>query len=174
MMGCHGSYQDRYPDTFKKFTVINKDPDKSISSYDNCVFYNDYILKKLYETVNSKSNFKGMVYLSDHGEEPDAMKNHEASKFTWQMARIPFVMFFSEQFIRESDRVFRTLNNHKELFWTNDLLYDVLIDIMGIQNAPGYAPAMDIASEKYKMNRHSLKTLHGSKKIEADDRLRRQ
>jgi heptose-I-phosphate ethanolaminephosphotransferase len=171
LMGCHGSYQDRYPDTFKKFSVVNKDPDKSISSYDNCVFYNDYILKKIYETVNSKSSFKGMVYLSDHGEEPDTMKSHEASKFTWQMARIPFVMFFSEQFIRESDMVFRTLVNHKNLFWTNDLLYDVLIDIMGIQNAPDYASGMDIASDKYNMDLHTLKTMHGSKIIAEDDRL---
>ena len=174
LMGCHGWYEDRYPDEFKKFPVANKDPDRSISSYDNSVFYNDYILKRLFETVNRKSNFKGMVYLSDHGEEPDTMKGHEASKFTWQMARIPFVMFFSNRFIRESDAVFRTLVNHKDLFWTNDLLYDVLIDIMGIQNAPDYAPGMDIASDKYGMDRNNLKTMHGSKKIEADDRLRLQ
>jgi heptose-I-phosphate ethanolaminephosphotransferase len=99
------------------------------------------------------------------------MKNHEASKFTWQMARIPFAMFFSEQFIRESDMVFRTLVNHKNLFWTNDLLYDVLIDIMGIQNAPDYASGMDIASDKYNMDLHTLKTMHGSKIIAEDDRL---
>ncbi len=163
LMGCHGSYADRYPEKFELF----KDGGSSekVSQYDNSVCYNDYVLGKLYEAANKQKNFKAMVYFSDHGEEPDEDKSHEASKFTWQMARIPFAMFFSESFMASSNNVYQTLRKNKDRYWTNDLLFDVLITMLGIQNAPGYSAKMDIGSDQYDMDTKQLKTLHGQKKI---------
>ena len=163
LMGCHGSYADRYPEKFELF----KDGGSSekVSQYDNSVCYNDYVLGKLYEAASKQKNFKAMVYFSDHGEEPDEDKSHEASKFTWQMARIPFVMHFSESFIASSNNVYQTLRKNKDRYWTNDLLFDVLITMLGIQNAPGYSAKMDIGSDQYDMDTKQLKTLHGQKKI---------
>ena len=163
LMGCHGSYADRYPEKFELF----KDGGSSekVSQYDNSVCYNDYVLGKLYEAASKQKNFKAMVYFSDHGEEPDEDKSHEASKFTWQMARIPFAMFFSESFMASSNNVYQTLRKNKDRYWTNDLLFDVLITMLGIQNAPGYSAKMDIGSDQYDMDKKQLKTLHGQKKI---------
>ena len=163
LMGCHGSYADRYPEKFELF----KDGGSSekVSQYDNSVCYNDYVLGKLYEAASKQKNFKVMVYFSDHGEEPDEDKSHEASKFTWQMARIPFAMFFSESFMASSNNVYQTLRKNKDRYWTNDLLFDVLITMLGIQNAPGYSAKMDIGSDQYDMDKKQLKTLHGQKKI---------
>ena len=170
LMGCHGYYKDRYPEDFEKFKVKTgaSDSEKNVSTYDNCVFYNDYVLEQIFKTASKNENFKAMIYLSDHGEEPDLMKNHEVSMFTWQMARIPFVMFFSNSFIRDSNEVFQTLTAHKDKYWTNDLLYNVLIEIMAIQNAPDCVDSMNIASGKYNMDKFKLKTLHGKKSL-ADD-----
>ena len=163
LMGCHGSYADRYPEKFELF----KDGGSSekVSQYDNSVCYNDYVLGKLYEAASKQKYFKAMVYFSDHGEEPDEDKSHEASKFTWQMARIPFAMFFSESFMASSNNVYQTLRKNKDRYWTNDLLFDVLITMLGIQNAPGYSAKMDIGSDQYDMDKKQLKTLHGQKKI---------
>lgn len=47
----------------------------------------------------------------------------------------------------------------------NDLLFDVLITMLGIQNAPGYSAKMDIGSDQYDVDKKQLKTLHGQKKI---------
>ena len=138
---------------------------KKVSEYDNCVYYNDYVLKKIYEKVSKQKNFKAMIYFSDHGEEPDEDKNHEASKFTWQMARIPFVILFSESLMAASNNVYQTLRKNKDRYWTNDLLFDVLITMLGIQNAPDYSAKMDIGSDQYDMDKKQLKTLHGHKKI---------
>ena len=163
LMGCHGFYADRYPAEFEKFTDVESS--KKVSEYDNCVYYNDYILKKIYEKVRKQKNFKAMVYFSDHGEEPDEDKGHEASKFTWRMARIPFAMFFSESFIAKSNSVYQTLRKNKDRYWTNDLLFNVLINMLGIRNAPDYSAKMDIGSDQYDMDKKQLKTLHGQKKI---------
>lgn len=163
LMGCHGFYADRYPAEFEKFTDVESS--KKISEYDNCVYYNDYVLKKIYEKVSKQKNFKAMIYFSDHGEEPDEDKSHEASKFTWQMARIPFVILFSESLMAASNNVYQTLRKNKDRYWTNDLLFDVLIAMLGIQNAPDYSAKMDIGSDQYDMDKKQLKTLHGHKKI---------
>ena len=130
LMGCHGSYADRYPAEFEKFKAV--DSSEKVSEYDNSVYYNDYVLAKIYEKVSRQKNFKAMVYFSDHGEEPDEDKGHEASKFTWRMARIPFAMFFSESFIAKSNSVYQTLRKNKDRYWTNDLLFNVLINMLGI------------------------------------------
>lgn len=163
LMGCHGSYADRYPAKFEKYEAV--EPSKKVSEYDNCVYYNDYVLGKIYEKVSKQRNFKAMVYFSDHGEEPDEDKGHEASKFTWRMARIPFAMFFSESFIAKSNSVYQTLRKNKDRYWTNDLLFNVLINMLGIRNAPDYSAKMDIGSDQYDMDKKQLKTLHGQKKI---------
>ncbi len=163
LMGCHGFYADRYPAEFEKFTDVESS--KKVSEYDNCVYYNDYVLKKIYEKVSKQKNFKAMIYFSDHGEEPDEDKSHEASKFTWQMARIPFVILFSESLMAASNNVYQTLRKNKDRYWTNDLLFDVLITMLGIQNAPDYSAKMDIGSDQYDMDKKQLKTLHGHKKI---------
>ena len=168
LMGCHGSYSDRYPEQFDKFNG-EKFRD-TVIQYDNCVYYNDYVLKKIYEAVSKQKNFKAMVYFSDHGEEPDKDKGHEASKFTWQMARIPLVMFFSESYVRGSDRIFQSLSENRDKYWTNDLLYNALVTIMGIQNVPNADDNLNLASDKYNMERSQLKTLHRQKSLIEDTR----
>lgn len=170
LMGCHGFYRDRYPERFAKFKTLNskKEQEENVLYYDNSVYYNDFVLEKIYEAIKRNENFKAMIYLSDHGEEPDQMKGHEASKFTWQMTRIPFVMFFSKEFLNTSAIEFRNLSANKEKFWTNDLLYNALIDIMGIQNVPHRNDIFNIASDKYNLNRKQLKTLHGKKKLDEE------
>lgn len=168
LMGCHGLYSDRYPEESEKFK--GEKSQDAVIQYDNSVYYNDYVLKKIYETVSGQKNFKAMIYLSDHGEEPDKDKGHEASKFTWQMARIPLVMFFSESFVRDSNSIFQSLSENKEKYWTNDLLYNALVVIMGIQNAPNDADNLNLASDKYNMERKQLKTLHRKKSLLEDIR----
>ena len=168
LMGCHNSYSDRYPERFDKFN--GEKTQDIVSQYDNNVYYNDYVLKKIFEAVSRQKNFKAMVYFSDHGEEPDKDKGHEASKFTWQMVRIPLVMLFSESFIRDSNSIFQSLSENKEKYWTNDLLYNALVVIMGIQNAPNDADNLNLASDKYNMERKQLKTLHRKKSLLEDIR----
>lgn len=166
LMGCHVAYGDRYPHTDAYF--LGTEP--SVDEYDNTVRYNDYILSKIYERVRSLPNFKGMIYFSDHGEDPDRGLGHESSKFTWPMARIPLVMWLSDEFQTERPQAFTYLKAHEQAYWTNDLVYDVMIDLLSIEGVPHRDLQYDLASENYKIAKETAMTLHGSVKL-ADEKM---
>ena len=86
------------------------------------------------------------------------------------MVRIPLVMFFSDSFVRASGHIFQSLSDNREKYWTNDLLYNALVTIMGIQNVPNSADHLNLASDKYNMERRQLKTLHRQKSLMEDKR----
>lgn len=171
LMGSHTFYQDRYPLKFKKFKYQKELPYPygNVQSYDNSVYYTDFVLKEIFDVVSKKEGFKGMIYLSDHGEDPDSGKGHEASMFTWRMAHIPLFMIFSDSFITESYGTFHALIMNRNKYWTNDLLYNVLISILGIENAPGNENKWNIGSSSYEMKKSNLKTLHGIKLLNNEE-----
>lgn len=72
-----------------------------------------------------------MIYLSDHGDDADKHLGHESSKFTYRMAHIPLIMLFSESFMQNRRELYETLKSHKDSYWTNDLLYNVMVNILG-------------------------------------------
>lgn len=49
-------------------------------------------------------------------------------------------MNFSDTFIRNNPETFNRLRFHEDYFWTNDLLYNMMISIMGIEGAPIVEP----------------------------------
>ena len=165
LMGSHTDYQERYPKKQEKFSVKDKKT-RRINSYANTVFYTDAVLHQIYDIMRARDEFQGMVYCSDHGE--DMQHSHEVTKFTWSMARIPFVVFLSQNYCQRNPATFQNLVKHKEDYWTNDLLYDVLIDLMGIQNLHGREETKDIASDQYFLPLEQGKTCHGTKSL-ADD-----
>lgn len=165
LMGSHTDYQERYPKKQEKFSVKDKKT-RRINSYDNTVFYTDAVLHQIYDIMRARDEFQGMVYCSDHGE--DMQHSHEVIKFTWSMARNPFVVFLSQNYCQRNPATFQNLVKHKEDYWTNDLLYDVLIDLMGIQNLPGREETKDIASDQYFLPLEQGKTCHGTKSLDDD------
>ena len=163
LMGCHADYRDRYPDPYFS------GEDATVDAYDDAVRYNDYILSQIYERVHALPNFKGMIYFSDHGEDPDRRLYHEATKFTWPMARIPLAMWFSEDFQADRPETFARLKSHEQAYWTNDLIYDVMIDVLGIEGMPRVEPQHDLASMEYGITKENAMTLHGSLKLSDED-----
>lgn len=99
LMGSHTDYQERYPKKQEKFSVKDKKT-RRINSYDNTVFYTDTVLHQIYDIMRARDEFQGMVYCSDHGE--DMQHSHEVTKFTWSMARIPFVVFLSQNYCQRN------------------------------------------------------------------------
>lgn len=93
IMGSHGAYEDRYPQSAAAFTGKGK----RIDAYDNSILFTDTVLRKIYDTVAAYPDFQTMCYISDHGEDPDNNAGHEATKFTWEMSHIPFVLWTSNK-----------------------------------------------------------------------------
>lgn len=164
VMGCHGDYRDRYPKAFDHFTGRRR----SVDTYDNAVRYSDWVLQQLYEKVSRMPGFQAMVFFSDHGDDPDANVGHEASKFTWTMAHIPLGILVSGDFRQARPRIYATLQQHQDRYWTNDLLYNLMLDVMTIEGMPGEEPELDLASPQYEGEKGNLRTLHGRRKLEEE------
>ncbi len=164
LMGSHGIYLDRYPESYARF----KGKGKVVDAYDNSILYTDAVLKQIYERISSYPNFQAMCYISDHGDDPDRNVGHEATKFTWEMSHIPFVLWTSQNFRDTRPEVWETLKNHREDYWSNDLLYELMTSLMGIEGAPGMDAKMDISSPDYDRTRDNLLTMHGKRKVTDD------
>lgn len=161
LIGCHGAYINRYPLEFGAFT----DEPVIVSAYNNSVYYNDHVLNLIYSEVKKIPNFKSMIYFSDHGEDANRNLGHDSRKFTWDMAKIPFWMVFSDSYIKEHPDKFKTLKEHRLSAFTNDMLFETLLGVLGITENEFYNQVNDLASESYNHSFSDLKTLHGHKSL---------
>ena len=163
LMGEHLTYADRYPAVYQKFDEAGTKRDE----YDNAVLYTDFVLSRIYDLVKDNPHFQGLVYFSDHGEEPDLGKGHESAKFTNQMSRIPFVVHFSDSYRSANPALFETLKGQENDYWTNDLVYNFMTEIMGIQSLPINEPNLTLGNPAYDRTKDNVRTLHGERKIES-------
>ena len=159
LMGSHAAYRDRYPADFNRF---KNSPKKNVDAYDNSVLYTDFVLRRIYEVAHLNPSFKALVYLSDHGDDVDNRLGHESSRFSYAMARIPFFMIVSKSFMNTQAETFSALKQTKNKLWTNDLLYNFMLKIMGINDLE---KAYDISSPSYEIKKENALVLHGTKKL---------
>ena len=85
------------------------------------------------------------------------------------MAHSPFFSVFSDRYVEAHPEVYEALNNNKSKYWTSDLLYDYLLHVLGIENAPEEDSKYDISSFDYDMPYDSLTIIEGQKYIKDDD-----
>nr|WP_308667932.1 hypothetical protein [uncultured Allisonella sp.] len=84
------------------------------------------------------------------------------------MTRIPCIIWLSDSYRQENPKVYKTLSANQDKYWTNDLIYNLMVNLMGIQGAPENNLRWDISSPKYAMTKKDLMTLHGEKKLYED------
>lgn len=85
---------------------------------------------------------------------------HDPNKFTWSMTRIPMYMIFSNEYIRENGNVVNGLRLHKDTAYTNDLTFNTMMSIMGIDMPAIYEPENDFTKASYDGRKDRLKTLY--------------
>ena len=166
LMGNHGAYRDRYPASFSAF----KGKGRNIDAYDNSVLYNDHVLQAIYDKVSKYPNFKAFVYFSDHGDDVDNALGHESSRFTYRMARIPLIVNVSDEFVNEHEEQVENMRKNINAYWTNDLAYDLMINLMNIKGLPNMEQKFDLLSEEYDLPREEVKLLHGQKNLQDEER----
>ncbi len=168
LMGSHQRYKERVPLARKTFS--GGDPTED--AYDDSVLYTDFVLSGLLRKFSSLPRFKALVYMSDHGEELNGVFDHNPTKFSFDMVRIPFEIEVSDAFISAAPATYKSLKANLESFWTNDLLFDVMVMLMGIEDAPRFEEKLSLCSPLYQESADSLTTMHGEVKLSADPRLR--
>ncbi|WP_298706037.1 phosphoethanolamine transferase [uncultured Veillonella sp.] len=161
VMGSHGAYDDRYPHSYEVFSGDNS----LIDRYDNSILYNDFVLSKLFDDVKRSPNLQAFIVFSDHGEDVETRNSHESTKYTPVMSKIPLIINFSDNYLSKNQSIVDVLRSHKDSAWTNDLMYNMMLSIMGIEGAPVVEPNLDFTSLKYDRDIHNLRTLHGKQKL---------
>lgn len=164
IMGGHEKYADRYP---KEFAVY-KGKGRLVDGYDDTVLYVDTFLKKVFARARQYPHFKGFVYIPDHGENPEEGRTHQPDKFTYQMVHIPMLLCLSEDSIASRPELYAAAQAHRDSPWTNDLTYDMMVDLLGIQDAPFASSSCSILSPEYGMTRKQLRTQHGALTFDND------
>ena len=82
---------------------------------------------------------------------------------------LPFFSIFSDKYSEAHPEIMSVLKDNADKYWTSDLLYDYLLHILGIENAPKEDSKYDISSPDYAMKRDNLTIIEGQEYIKDDD-----
>lgn len=167
LKGQHFYYKDQYPNTqqFTKFTYrdyrnrtepwLDDKRRQTIAEYDNAVYYNDYIMKRLFDKYRTSTSI--IVYVPDHGEEVYDYRNyygrdmHPDSNFEqWIdcLMRIPLTIWMSDAFINKYPEKYDSIKNAQQRIVSTDDIGHFLLWIGGIQTKP-YNPHHNFVSPEY-------------------------
>ena len=165
LMGSHTKYLDRFPEDFSRFF----DEEDIINEYDNSIYYTDYVVDRFFQHFSANTNLKFFGYFSDHGADPRQMGNdHNTTHFVFDMVRIPFIVGFSEKYLQQNDTIVSTLSQRIDTCFTNDLIFDLMLSVMGLTSSNYYNSSYDLSSNSYSINMENARTLLGEKKISED------
>jgi len=138
LMATHFDYESRYPNKFDRFDSKPKtqfeheEAYKKINTYDNAVFYNDYIVDSIISEVEKKYEYANVLYLSDHGEDVYETINeacHTESKGTKPMFDIPFFVWSSAKSKAARGPLSLNINSR---YSSEDLIH-TMADLAGIK-----------------------------------------
>ena len=160
LIGNHGSYEQRYPKAFEKYDGKN-----TIDKYDNSIIYNDYVMSQVYKRARKIPNFKGLVYCSDHADAIDKNLSHDAAQFDFDMTHIPLYIYLSDSYIQNNSAKYKSLEKQKNKLFTNDLLFNLMLGVLGINLNNIYEPNNDPTADTFDNNKERFKTLYGKKYI---------
>lgn len=160
LKGNHFNFLNRFPKSFTKFGTPGK-YDLEVN-YADSIAYTDYILEQIFNHAKDKLNLQAMVYFSDHATVPDKRRSPNFEGLA--SVRIPFFTYFADEYIAQHKEVYDTLNKHANLYWTNDLAYELLCSIFDIKSNR-FDETNSLASEKFKYKREDLRTNCGQSKI---------
>lgn len=162
--GSHDRYRDRVPPDFEKIHVNSHS--SKVNDYDSSILYTDKVLQEIYDYAKDNLNLNAMVYCSDHGEDMEYF--HGASRFTYDMARVPFFVYLSPAYQQKYPDTVQVLKAHRHTIFTNDLMYDTLCGILQLYNSD-YSPAFDLSQSAYSLTVDNAVTNHGITRV-ADDK----
>jgi len=171
LYGNHYRYKDRYPEEYEKYKLTTplligtskKNILNDYTTYDNSVYYNDYVVSSLLDIVKKHNNVSCFIYVADHAEDIVRHRGHTSrpESFTFGMVHIPFTAWLSPKYIEKYPNTYKTFISHKEKLFSNDMLYDTIIGLAHIKTTH-YSGMYDLSSIKYNLDPKNAMTLHGS------------
>ena len=142
-IGSHYRYNYRYPDAFEKFkptlrkglSIENfsnfNNKEEIVNSYNNSIFYTDFILSEIIKNLNETETSSFMYYISDHGENlfDTAEKKllHAYETPTKYELEIPLFIWYSNTYKQNYPNIIDNLlkNNTKKIM-SSDTFHTIL------------------------------------------------
>ncbi|WP_336129199.1 sulfatase-like hydrolase/transferase [Mesoflavibacter sp. CH_XMU1422-2] len=166
LMGTHGLYEYRYPNSFNQFTNRPKHikintTDKAIkliNEYDNAVSYNDYIVRSIIDQIKALEDKSFVVYFSDHGDELyDTIDfvGHNEYLATKPMYEIPFIVWISDKYKKEYKDSFEFKTYLKRKYILEDFIQS-FSDLTKIKNNK-FDSTKSIFSPNFKLKKRLIK-----------------
>jgi glucan phosphoethanolaminetransferase (alkaline phosphatase superfamily) len=178
LMGSHFSYCKRFP---KKYDIFHKTPttammgsivhddkklERRVNCYDNSVAYNDFVVSRIISLLRAHGGVSALTYFSDHADDVMGQLFHNASKFNFDMTAIPLMFWTSPGYAQRYPDKVKALRAHKNRLFTNDLVFNTVLGLAGIDTH--YDKHGDLTSASYNLSSDRSRTLHGRKKITDD------
>ncbi|WP_082072932.1 phosphoethanolamine transferase [Hyphomicrobium sp. 99] len=184
IMGSHLDYCNRFPSSFAKFNgeppfvQVNvpanaeSERNKTVDCYDDSIAFTDFVLSQIFAEAKQLPGLRAFVYLPDHADAVDAGLGHDADQFSFAMTHISLIVWLSDALMISEPVRAKALRDHQNSIWTNDLLYDLVVGLTGV-DVKDYDPGYDLSSSSYSLNWNSARTLHGDRKIMDDPQFSR-
>ncbi len=145
MLGSHFNYYMRYPKNFAKFSEKDYPTEPQnhreiLSTYDNSILYNDYVVKRIMELFKDSESV--VIYLPDHGQvmyrnkrNPDYYA-HGKGKYDYDYGvEIPFFIYASPLYQERHPETMQRIQerqNHPKCWNSDDLPYFIM-DLIGVK-----------------------------------------
>ena len=123
---------------------------KRINSYDNSVFYNDFVVSKIITLLKHQSSVGALIYFSDHSEDVIHGFQHSKRAFRWSMTQIPLIVWLSDKYKVRYPLKTKALKSNIDKLFSNDRLYDTIAGIASIDTNTTDI-SNDLSSPKYRM-----------------------
>lgn len=137
--------------------------EQDLTLYEKSVCFNDTIMSRIHDLAKS-NNVDVMLYVSDHSEGISTGKGHDSRNYTQEMTEIPLWIYISDKYRKEHPDIVERLRIATDQVFTNDLVFDLLLYLMGIENefvdmklVPG--------SDEYMINEDTARTLYGQQRL---------
>lgn len=166
LYGSHAKYRARVPDDFPRISC--EEHDDTVNDYDTTLCYTDTVLREIFSYAAEDLNLQAMTYCADHGE--DMKYLHSGSRFTFDMARIPFFTYLSPEYRAAYPETAAALAAHREKVFTNDLMFDTVCGLLRAPN-PEYGAEYDISRAEYALTPEAARTMHGEVRVTEDPKF---
>ncbi|PNP96349.1 arylsulfatase [Hoylesella timonensis] len=162
LMGTHMEYENRYPKTFKAFSINveqgeNNKIKETKAAYDTAVRYNDSIVNAIINRFKDKNAL--IIYISDHGE--DVMEinkkiaGHGDIDINNHKVEIPMLVYMSKTFQKNYPYITNRIRlSAHHPFMTDDMIHSIL-DLMEIQTKE-YRPSLSIFNKQFNYKRKRI------------------
>ncbi|MGN1398510.1 MAG: phosphoethanolamine transferase [Erysipelotrichaceae bacterium] len=167
-MGSHEDCINRYPQAFAKFSKPNEFD--MVKNYDDSLAYTDHVLKEIYQYASSNLNLQAMLYFSDHGGDPYRKRHPDQSGF--KFLQVPLFVYVSDEYKQLYPEAVAVYKNNKNKFFTNDLLFETMADLLQVKSA-SIDVENSLLNSKFKYTADTLTTNLGKNKLSEDKEARR-